>query len=54
MALSNTVQLRDGMSNVLSRIASNLSAVKRPVRAYAKPDRTGRPEPGCIHNLTAN
>ena len=27
MALSNTVQLRDGMSNVLSRIASNLSAV---------------------------
>ena len=25
MALSNTVQLRDGMSNVLSRIASNLS-----------------------------
>ena len=27
MALSNTVQLRDGMSNVLSRIASNLSTV---------------------------
>ena len=27
MALSNTVQLRDGMSNVLSRIASSLSAV---------------------------
>lgn len=27
MALSGTVQLRDGMSNVLSRIASNLSAV---------------------------
>ena len=27
MALSNTVQLRDGMSNVLSRIAFNLSAV---------------------------
>lgn len=27
MALSNTVQMRDGMSNVLSRIASNLSAV---------------------------
>ena len=27
MALSNTVQLRGGMSNVLSRIASNLSAV---------------------------
>ena len=32
MALSNTVQLRDGMSNVLSRIASNLSTVN---------DRTG-------------
>lgn len=27
MALSNTVQLRDGMSNVLSRIASSLSTV---------------------------
>ena len=27
MALSNTVQLRDGMSNVLSRISSSLSAV---------------------------
>lgn len=27
MALSNTVQLRDGMSNVLGRIASSLSAV---------------------------
>lgn len=29
MALSNTVQLRDGMSNVLSRIASNLSYGQR-------------------------
>ena len=27
MALSNTVQLRDGMSAVLSRIASNLNTV---------------------------
>ena len=49
MALSGTVQLRDGMSNVLSRIASSLSAVN---------DRFGRRQslhrPVCMHNLTAN
>ena len=52
MALSNTVQLRDGMSNVLSRIASSLSAVND--RFERMQNLTEQAAPVCMHNLTAN
>ena len=51
MALSGTVQLRDGMSNVLSRIASNLSAVND---RFERMQSLTEHRPVCIHNLTVN